>query len=128
MGYKIGDELVVLVDDTFGYRDIVMRPVKVQIIGREGDGSSTLYLCYVPSYLSHPNSSMMTDRTLKRYGADKKFLNDEGIVIRQGSDVVKHIPCQEGEKCDHCGDFIISGVRDMDNCFKCRACHENPWR
>ena len=124
MEYKTGDELVILVEDTFGYRDKLPRRLKIQVIGTCGD----YHLCYVPPYDSHRDSEKISERTLNRFNAEKKFLGDEGLIFHRASDVIKHIPSPVGTKCDRCKEFINSGIRTEGVDFHCRACRENPWR
>lgn len=129
MLYKIGDEVVVIIHDTFGYSNIKNnRTLKLQIIGADGYETSMNYLCYVPEYMNHPHSNKLDDRTLKRYKADKKFLGEQCITISAYEPIARHIPCATGECCDRCKEFVSGGVRQDFTKFYCRNCRENPWR
>ena len=128
MLFKIGDEVVVIIYDTFGYGNTKNnRTLKLQIIGVDTDEMSMNYLCYVPEYMNHPHSNKLDDRTLKRYAVHKKFLGEQCITVSAYEPVARHIPCTTGEVCDHCKEFVSGGIR-QDTKFYCRNCKENPWR
>jgi hypothetical protein len=130
MRYKKGDELVLKVDASFGYRDKVFRRVKVQVIGYnvDGDGPEAEYLVYVPPYESLNDTWVLTDRHASWYGADPKFIGDNVAFIVARHPIFKHIPAAVGERCDHCKDFFEGATRDEAGKYMCRACRLDPWR
>jgi len=128
MTYNIGDELVVIVNDDFGYNQKIERTLKVQVIGIDDDSTSMTFLCYVPSYLSHPMSVKITDMISRRFSVQKKFLGEQGVTISAYEKIARHVPCIKSEQCDHCHDFVSGGERIPEVRFLCRACKENPWR
>jgi len=129
MMYKVGDEVVVIIYDTFGYGNIKNdRMLKLQVIGIDSYELSMNYLCYVPHYMNHPHSNKLDDYTLRRYKVDKKFLGEQCVSMSVYEPVARHIPCATGEKCDRCQEFIPGGIRQDFIKFHCRNCRENPWR
>ena len=129
MLYGRGDEVILKVEEDFGYKDKVFRRVKVMIVGYNTDceGPDAEYLCYVPCYELAPNSFTLTERHLKYYGVERKFLGDTACFITRKTPIFKHIKALPGEKCDHCKDFVVDAVR-VDGTYQCRACKENAWR
>lgn len=129
MRYRIGDELVLKVDSSFGYRDKAYRSVKVQIIGFnvDNDSDEAEYLVYVPPYETLSDTWVLTDRHANWYGADHKFIGDDVAFIKARHPIFKHMPAPEGERCDHCREFFEGAVK-VDGSYRCRACRLDPWR
>jgi formylmethanofuran dehydrogenase subunit E len=130
MRYKIGDELVLKVEDTFGHNDRIYRRVKVQVIGynTDNDSDETEYLVYVPPYEFLKNTFKLTDRHARWYNVDAKFIDDDVAFINARHPIYQHLPAPEGERCDHCNEFFEGAVRDADGAYMCRACKFDPWR
>ena len=65
MASNVGDELVLNIEDNFGYRDKTIRQIKVQIINVSYDeyDSSPMYLCYVPNYLTQQRSGLVSKQS-----------------------------------------------------------------
>ena len=124
MQFNIGDELVLPVDDMFGYKDKIIRKIKVQVIGITEDAA----ICYVPSYENHPFSQKINEKIISFYKLNKKFLGEQSIVVFDDSIIEKIYPALQGENCDNCKEFVEEGIRYDDHKFLCRACKENPWR
>lgn len=132
MVYSKWDEVILKVEDLFGYRDKVYAKLKVMIIGvsTDCDGDYAQYLCYVPAYERIPYgfpTFTINRQHLKYFDVDPKFLGDIGCLITQAMPIFKHLPAPRGEKCDHCGDFGMGAVR-TDDTYICRLCRENPYR
>ena len=130
MRYKVGDEVVLRILDDFGYKHTVPRPAKVQVIGHDSakEENWTEYLCYVPPYVNVPSSTLITDKLARKFKIERKFAGEIGVIITAGTPIIKHLPCDEGEKCDRCDHFVSGGTREPGEDFYCRACKENPWR
>lgn len=133
MRYSKWDEVVLKIDDNFGYRDTIFVRLKVMIIGCDvnNNSDSAQYLCYVPPYEHVP--CKFPTFTINRHHAkyfefEQKFIGDTGCFITTKMKIFKHIPAVSGEKCDHCKDWFDGAVRDDDGIYTCRACRENPWR
>jgi hypothetical protein len=131
MKYAVGDEVILDVEDDFGYSDKVHRSVKVQVIAtyidETEDDSSNEFICYVPPYSSVPGSFTINHTHVKWYGIDKKFLNDDGCIITETTPVLRHHPAPLGDHCDNCNDFV-QGAERTNNDFVCRSCVQNPYR
>lgn len=130
MRYRKGDELVLKVEEDFGYGDKTYRRVKVQVIGHntDSDGDEAEYLVYVPPYESLKESWTLTERHAAWYGADKRFLGDEVAFIRARHPIYKHLSAPQGERCDNCRNFSEGAVKDDAGCYTCRSCKLNPYR
>lgn len=133
MRYSKWDEVVLKVEDRFGYRDKFYSHLKVMIIGFDTDceGSSAQYLCYVPPYERVPFGfpTFTIDRHhAKHFGLDPKFVGDVGCFITSRMPVYKHIVAAKGEKCDHCKTWFDGAIREEDGTYLCRSCRENPYR
>lgn len=130
MRYRIGDELILKVEDDFGYSSKTFRSVKVQVIGYniDGDGDDAEYMVYVPSYERMTNTFELGAHHAKWYGVDPKFIGDDVAFIPARHAIYKHLPAPVGEKCDRCGEFNEGSVRDVNDAYTCRACKENPFR
>lgn len=128
--YNIWDEIILSVEEQFGYGETFFRPVKVTIVGHSDDPDNpmTEYLCYVPQYEIIKESFKIADRHLRWWGADKRFLGEQGLFIAASARITKHIPAIPGERCTHCLEFIPHASKDSDQAYRCRACHENPYR
>jgi hypothetical protein len=133
MRYKRGDEIVLKVEDNFGYRDKVYSRVKVMIIGfdTDCDGDDAMYLCYVPCYETLPygfNSFTIDHYHAKYFDLEDKFLGDNGCFITAKTPIFKHVPVTPGEWCDRCNEFFNHAEASDKKSYRCRACKENPWR
>lgn len=130
MRYKIGDELILKVEDNFGYRDTTYRRVKVQVIGQntDNDGDEAEYLVYVPSYEHLKDTWKLSDRHARWYGVNKKFIGDSVTFIKTQHPIFQHLPAPWGENCDHCHVFSEGSQRAEDGIYMCRACRLDPWR
>ena len=130
MRYKVGDELVLKVDSSFGYRDKTFRRVKVQVIGHNTDNDSDQaeYLVYVPPYEHLSGTWQLTPRHASYYEVDPKFIGDDVAFIKARHPIYKHVPAPVGERCDHCNEFFEGAVRADDGSYMCRACRLDPWR
>lgn len=130
MRYRIGDELILKVEEDFGYREKTCRRVKVQVIGYniDCDSDDAEYLVYVPPYESMKNTWTLSERHANWYGVDHKFIGDDVMFIPAQHPIYKHMPAPEGEKCDRCCEFHEGAVRDDNNVYMCRACRLNPFR
>jgi hypothetical protein len=132
MRYSKWDEVILKVEDRFGYRDKVYSRLKVMVLGfdADNDSDSAQYLCYVPAYERVPYgfpTFTITKQHLRYFGVEDKFLGDTGCFITARMAIFKHLPAPKGEKCDKCGDFGIGAVRS-DGVYLCRPCRENPYR
>lgn len=130
MMYRIGDEVVLKIQDTFGYTDTTYRSAKVQVIGYDTDDSSTYtqYLCYVPPYETVPKSFVINRTHIKLLNVDPKFLGDTGCFITMFTETYKHIPAKDGALCARCDEFCEGAQHTDDEPYFCRACRENPYR
>lgn len=130
MRYRRGDELLLKVEDDFGYDDITYSSVKVQVIGFNVDcsGDEAEYLCYVPSYEHVKGTWTLTQKHAVWYGVDEKFVGDDVMFIVSSYPVYKHMPAPEGERCDNCNDFFEGAVTDDKGRFTCSSCRFNPYR
>lgn len=131
MRYRRGDELVLKIEEDFGYSDKTYRQVKVQVIGFnvDADGDEAEYLVYVPPYEHLKDTWTLTQRHAEWYGAHPKFVGDDVAFIVARHPIYKHIPALEGESCDKCGDFSAGAVRpSADEAYRCRSCKLNPFR
>lgn len=129
MASNVGDELVLNIEDNFGYRDKTVRQIKVQIINVSYDeyDSSPMYLCYVPSYLTHPGSFKISELTCKKFKLAKKWLGEQAVMVQHVASIARRIEAPRGEQCSRCKDFVVGATKSEDE-FRCRACKENPWR
>lgn len=132
MKYHVWDEIILRVDDQFGYKDKVVSRLKVMVLGFESDvvGNRAQYLCYVPPYEKVPygfNTFVIDRHHQRHFKFDQKFIGDTGCFITAANPIHKHIPAAQGERCDHCNEFFAGAVRD-ENGYKCRSCRENPYR
>lgn len=130
MRYRVGDELILKIEENFGYKQKTYRRVKVQVIGYNIDcgGDDAEYLVYVPPYESVKNTWTLSDRHANWYGVDKKFVGDDVMFIVARHPIYKHMPAPQGEKCDRCNEFHEGAVRDDNDEYTCRACKFNPFR
>lgn len=126
MKYNVGDELVLKVEENFGYADKTYRSVKVQIIAYTSDYSGD-YLVYVPQYDNLQTSFVLTQQHAKKYNIDKKFIGEDAAFIGSNHPIYKHFPRRLGNTCKKCNEFIEL-ADDNDDDYNCRACRENPWR
>lgn len=129
MRYKRGDELILKVNDNFGYSDVTTRAVKVQVIGFNIDyeGPDAEYLVYVPSYSYYKDTFVLSRQHAVWYGVEEKFIGDDVAFISARHPIFKLIPAIDGERCDRCDDFYEGATR-TDDAYTCRSCRENPWR
>jgi len=130
MRYRKGDELVLKVEEDFGYNDKTFRRVKVQVIGHniDSDNDEAEYLVYVPPYEHLKGTWTLSERHANWYGVDKRFVGDEVIFIRARHPIYKHHPAPVGEKCDKCREFAEGAIRDDDGNYVCQSCRFNPYR
>lgn len=133
MKYFVGDEVVLKVDDVFGYKDVIMSRLKVMILGYDLDtmGFQTQYLCYIPPYERVPvgfKTFKIDQRQQRHFKFDPKFIGDDGCFITSSDSIHKHIPAPKGERCDRCRDFHEGATRAEDGTYRCRGCRENPYR
>lgn len=132
MRYSKWDEVVLKVEDNFGYKDKVAARLKVMVLGFDTDCDSDCaqYLCYVPVYERIPYGfpTFTIDKYhVRHFDLDPKFLGDTGCFITAKMPIYHHTPAPKGEKCDHCKDFYEGAVRE-DGIYLCRPCKENPYR
>jgi hypothetical protein len=129
MRYRKGDELVLKVEEDFGYTDRTYRRVKVQVIGHnvDSDSDEAEYLVYVPPYEFMKGTWTLTERHASWYNVDHRFIGDEVIFIRARHPIYKHFPAPQGESCDNCKEFVEGAQRGNDG-YVCRACRFNPYR
>jgi hypothetical protein len=130
MRYRKGDELILKVEDDFGYADKTYRSAKVQVIGFnvDCDGPEAEYLVYVPPYVQLANSWTLTKRHANHFQVDPKFIGDSVAFVVARHPIYKHLPAIPGERCDHCKDFFEGATRDGAGAYLCRACQLNPYR
>ncbi len=122
------DEVVLRVEDAFGYVDKVPTRLKVMIIGI--DEVNEVYLCYVPPYerIPHGFGTFTIDaRRARYYGTDDKFIGDTGCFISDNWPTYKHIVAPIGEKCDICKTFFEGTTKPPGGAYRCRSCRENAW-
>lgn len=132
MKYHVWDEVVLKVDDLFGYKDKVFSRLKVMVLGFDSDciGDRGQYLCYVPSYERVPCGfpTFVIDQGHQRhFKFDPKFIGDIGCFITIANPIYKHLPAPKGEKCDRCKTWFEGAERDS-GVYLCRGCRENPYR
>lgn len=132
MRYSKWDEVILKVEDRFGYRDKFNSRLKVMVIGFDPDceGDYAQYMCYVPPYERIPFGfqTFTCERIhIREFDIDPRFLGDQVCLITARTPIYKHIPAPKGEKCDHCKDFHIGAIR-TDGVYLCRPCRENPYR
>ena len=132
MRYSKWDEVVLKVEDSFGYREKIFNQLKVMILGVDNNSSCDhpQYLCYVPVYEVIPMgfSTFTIDRHhAKHFNIEAKFIGDTGCFITNKNPIYKHLPAAKGEKCDHCGDWADGAERNY-GVYLCRSCRENPYR
>lgn len=133
MKWRPWDELVLKVDDEFGYKDKVISHLKVMILGIEVNDFDDVVqcLCYVPPYERVPYGfkTFAIDRHHQRhFRFDPKFVGDVGCLITSNHPIHKRIAAPLGERCDHCNDFHEGATRSGEGTYLCRACRENPYR
>ena len=129
MGYKNGDQLILRIQEDFGYKEKKYRQASVTVISDVSTSTDDpRYMCYVPCYENVPGSYTITERHLKWHNIPKKFLGEQACTVSWLTDVFKHIPAPASEQCDRCKEPIMGAVRGEDGAFRCRACRENPWR
>ena len=130
MPYGIGDEVVLNVEEDFGYSDKTHRRCSVTILAYDADdsGSAVQYLCYIPQYDRMPKMFSIGRQHVSWYGLDTKYLGEQGCFISDSTPIFRHHPTALGENCDRCDEFIESAERVVDEKFFCRACRENPYR
>jgi hypothetical protein len=129
--YKTGDEVVLKVEEDFGYKDKTYRSVKVLVLGYslDSDSDEIDYLCYVPQYEILQGTFKIGSWHVKRHGCEKKFVGEQGVFITASTPIFKHVPGIPGEKCERCEEFFPHVVKPEGSLtFRCRACRENPWR
>lgn len=128
MKYRRGDEVVLKIEQSFGYRDQVFASAKILVIGYNNDceGDDAEYLCYVPPYESVPYSFVIQGRHLRRYGALEKYFNDTACVITNKTPIFTHVQAMKGATCTRCKEFIAHAENQED--YRCRACRDNPYR
>lgn len=122
--YRVGDELVIRIEEDFGYRDKTHRDVKVQVIGEGLDQ----WICYVPHYIMLPHAFVLNTSHQRWFSFENKYVGDKGIIVTIDTIVVRHTAAIPGSKCNRCHEFIMDAVPDEHNKFFCRACRENPYR
>lgn len=130
MKYHKGDELVLKIEDSFGYDEKTYRSVKVQVIGIRTDGewSTDDYVVYVPQY-EHINGTWeLTQREIRVYNIDKKFTGENVMIITGRHPIYRHIPAPQGEHCVHCNEFFQGTEAQDDGQYFCRPCRINPYR
>lgn len=130
MRYRIGDELILKIEDDFGYSEKTFRSAKVQVIGynTDGVGEDAEYLVYVPHYEKMNNTFTLNASHARWYCVDPKFIGDDVAFIASHHPVYNHIPAPQGENCDRCGEFNEGSVRDVNDAYTCRACKFNRFR
>jgi hypothetical protein len=127
MDYRIGDEVVLKIN--FGTEENPRYDRrKVQVIGLPDETGDGQYLCYVPNYLSVPQSFKVRRVHQEWYGFDDKFLDEQGTFITDACKIYAYHPAPEGECCDNCKRFIRWAERDWSETFVCRRCTQNPYR
>ncbi len=130
MLYSTWDEVVLKIPEDFGYGDKVNAPLKVMVLGSDFDNVHMQYLCYISPGERIPfeyTTFTISDKHIKRFAAEKKFLGETGCIISSQNDIFSHVEAVKGEKCDRCGNFF-EGAKRVDSKFKCLACRQNPWR
>lgn len=134
MRYSLWDEVVLKVDDTFGYGDRIFSRLKVMIIGFDVDcdDEHAQYLCYIPSYERIPcgfDTFTIDKYHVRHFDLDPKFTGDAGCFITAWTPTFAHHPAPKGENCSKCGDFCVGvSADDSDQPYRCRSCRENPYR
>jgi len=133
MPYSKWDEVVLSIEDSFGYGHKLFSKLKVIVIGYDCNvGYDVQYLCYVPPYETVPcgfKTFKITQAHIKYFNADKKFLGDYGCFITKSTQIHKHAPAETGEKCDRCGIWCGGAERGFnDDAFMCSSCRTNPYR
>lgn len=133
MRYSKWDEVILKVEDSFGYRDKIPSRLKVMILGfdTDVDSSCAQYLCYVPPYERIPYGfpTFTIDRHhVRHFKLEPKFLGDTGCFITVKHPIYKHVVAPKGEKCDKCQSFFEGVNRGEDGTYMCRSCRENPYR
>lgn len=130
MRYCRGDELVLKVEDSFGYNDKVIRHVRVQIIAFnvDNDGDEAEYLVYVPQYSNITGMFTLQQKHVSWYNVDKKFLGDQVAFIHARYPISKHTPAAAGTRCYHCDDFFPGATKNDEGKFFCSSCKLNPYR
>ncbi len=129
MRYRKGDEVILKIEDTFGYSDRTYRSLKVQIIGYNVDSSEyePEYIVYVPPYEYLSHSFILDHRHVKHFNIDPKFMGDSVAFIAARHPIYNHYPCVPGERCDKCKEFV-EGVERVGSKFTCQSCKLNPYR
>lgn len=132
MRYSVWDEVVLRVEEQFGYGDQIFKQLKVMIIGVDHSTANdhTQYLCYVPPYESVPfgfPTFKIDHKHARHFLLEAKFIGDIGCFITANNPIFKHIPAPNGELCDRCRTWVDDARRE-NNAFMCRACRENPYR
>lgn len=132
MKYSVWDEVILKVEDKFGYSDKYYSKLKVIILGVDYDTSDSYaqYLCYIPPYenLPYQFKTFIIDRYhVKTYNCDSKFIGERGCLISAWTPTYQHIPAPKGEYCDRCRTWF-EGVENIDNKFRCKSCRDNPYR
>lgn len=129
MNYKVGDELVLKIEEDFGYKDKTIRNVKVLVIGfdLDCDGPDAEYMCYVPQYERIKDSFILGKNHQRVYNFHQKYIGDEGVIITINTSISKHIVSPTGENCYNCNNFI-EGAEKINDVYACKACKDNPWR
>ncbi len=130
MRYRVGDEVVLKIEDTFGYGDVVYRRAKVQVIGYDMEDSSDYlqFLCYVPPWENVPKTFTINGTHLRHLDMHPKFLGDKGCFITGQTPIYDHIRTKPGLNCERCDEFCEGAQVAKGQTYRCRACRENPYR
>ena len=133
MRYAKWDEVILIVDDKFGYKDKVTSHLKVMILGFDTDYDSDYaqYLCYVPAYEKIPYgfpTFTIDKHHIKHFNVEPRFLGDAGCFITTRFEIYKHIVAPKGDNCDHCKTWFNDAVRNDKGAYMCRACAADPYR
>lgn len=129
MRYHQGDEVVLKVEDDFGYTDKTYRCAKVTVLSFDADvdADDAQYICYVPSYESVPKSFTIRRMHVDWYELDGKYLGENACFITSKTPIYRHLPATPGACCERCKEFF-EGASSFDSKFRCTSCTTNPWR
>lgn len=128
--YSRWDEIVLKINDTFGYDHEIYVKLKVTVLGYNGDENNMLYLCYVSPTQKIPidlKTIKINRHHVTHFGVDEKFIGDIGCFITDADPIYRHIPTTPGETCDRCKVWVDYAEKTNDKYF-CIDCRINPYR
>lgn len=130
MLYSTWDEIILKVNDTFGYDHKIFVELRVIVLGNDVSNGDTWYLCYIPPTEKIPRDFQtvkINTGHITRYGAKKTFLGEQGCFIIESDPIFRHIPATPGAECKRCKTWV-DFAEESEAGYRCRDCRINPYR